>query len=63
MARYKTTPTTKTDCFAFGERSCKALKDRYCDFEHCKFYKPKTEVDEIEKPKKVDKSTKNIPQQ
>lgn len=37
--------STKTDCFAYDERKCKALKERYCGFEECKFYKKKSEVE------------------
>lgn len=38
------TGMTKTDCFAYDCRTCKALKRRFCDFEECKFYKPRTEA-------------------
>lgn len=29
----------KTDCFAFKEGKCVALKKLYCEFEICNFYK------------------------
>lgn len=38
---------TKTDCFAYDERKCKALRKRYCDFEECTFYKSKSEVEAL----------------
>lgn len=39
------TGTTKRDCFAYDERKCKALKERYCDRENCKFYKTRKEFE------------------
>lgn len=62
LPRGKKSSMTKTDCFAYDERKCKALKERYCDFEKCNFYKTKSEVEKFETSKKVDKGTKNIPQ-
>ncbi|MBQ3115286.1 MAG: hypothetical protein IJC06_04120 [Clostridia bacterium] len=39
------TSTTKRDCFAYDERKCKALKERYCDHEKCNFYKTRAEFE------------------
>lgn len=37
----------KKDCFAYDKNldMCIALKDLYCDFEKCNFYKPKSDFD------------------
>lgn len=47
---------TKTDCFAYSESRCKALKRRYCDYERCNFYKKGTE--EMKRPKKLTRAQK-----
>lgn len=48
---------TKTDCFAYGESRCKILKERYCDYEKCNFYR-KAEASVIKRPKKLTRAQK-----
>ncbi len=37
------------DCrFRKSPHMCSAMKDTYCDYEECNFYKPKPEDDETE---------------
>ena len=39
------TNTTRRDCFAYDERKCKALKERYCDRGKCNFFKTREEFE------------------
>lgn len=41
----KETSTTRRDCFAYDEKRCRALNERYCDREDCKFFKTKEEFE------------------
>lgn len=50
--------STKTDCFAYDERKCKALKERYCDFEECSFYKKKSEAEILKHLTKLTRAQK-----
>lgn len=47
------TDATKTDCFAYTDKSCLILTDRVCDHARCKFYKTQKEFDETRTPSRL----------